>query len=311
MASISLRYRLFPLSSISPSSFIWPLCIILFVVVNVKTFDTNVYGIVRISEKNITAYNNRNLTIECNVDLSNRSDEKPSFTINGRMVLTFMTVPRQLKPLHQMQSFLHCYDPARMKCRAEFNLDLSCLEDQMNRTYFYNLPSYIVEAACQVDDKVVCSSHWMARFPFDCYDLGQINVINAPRLGEKCLFLHDNSSLECGENQVCNIKYGICMCQRGYAAANQRCLKLNDEIELPLITDRTTSSSTYTTDNSDNNNNHDDVNNGNGLVNADSSGTFKAIVIFLLVLAILLCIALGIVIIWSRHYRHLLDDVSA
>ena len=178
MASISLRYRLFPLSSISPSSFIWPLCIILFVVVNVKTFDTNVYGIVRISEKNITAYNNRNLTIECNVDLSNRTDEKPSFTINGRMVLTFMTVPRQLKPLHQMQSFLHCYDPARMKCRAEFNLDLSCLEDQMNRTYFYNLPSYIVEAACQVDDKVVCSSHWMARFPFDCYDLGQINVIN-------------------------------------------------------------------------------------------------------------------------------------
>lgn len=31
---------------------------------------------------------------------------------------------------------------------------------------------------------------------------------------------------------------------------------------------------------------------------ADSKGTFKAIVIFLLVVAILLCIALGIVIIW-------------
>ena len=137
-------------------------------------------GLVSISSKKITAFNNRNLTIECHVDVNNRSfeNEKPSFSLNGRMVLTFMTVPRELKPLHQIQSFLHCYDPNRTRCRAEFNFDLACLEDQMNQSYYYNHDSYIVEAACQVDDETVCSPKWTTRFPFDCYDLGQIKVIN-------------------------------------------------------------------------------------------------------------------------------------
>lgn len=138
----------------------------------------DVRGLVRISNNNITAVNNRNLTIQCHVDLQNRSEENSFFSTNGRMVLTFMTIPREMKPLHQIQSFLHCYDPNRTRCRAEFNFDLACLEDQMNQSYYYNQESYIVEAACQVDDAIVCSSQWMARFPFDCYDLGQIKVIN-------------------------------------------------------------------------------------------------------------------------------------
>lgn len=150
-----------------------------------NAFDSEHAGLVQISNRNITAFNNRNLTIECHVDLRNRSSaaasshmEAPSFTTNGRIVLTFMTIPRQRMALHQMQSFLHCSDPDRTRCWAEFNMDPACLEDQMNYTYYHNQASYVVETACQVDDVNVCSSRWMAQFPLDCYDLGQINVIN-------------------------------------------------------------------------------------------------------------------------------------
>lgn len=161
--------------------------------------------IVQISEKSITAYNNKNLTIICSVDLNNstyfmrynnNNDNSTStatgidnisqqnmdrvqlsFSTNARMVLTFMTRPRNKKPLHQFQSFLHCIDPNRTKCLSEFNFDISCIEDQMDNRYL-RYDSYWLEAACQVDDFEICGAQWSINYPTDCYDLADVNVIN-------------------------------------------------------------------------------------------------------------------------------------
>lgn len=146
-------------------------------------YDEAPRGFVEISHKNFTAYNNRNLTITCKVNLKDRRSNASkneakaiSFSTNSRMVLTFMTVPRTRIPLDQTQSFLHCHDPQRTNCWAEFNQDLSCLEEKMNKTYFYGKKTYFVEAVCQVDDKYVCNGEWLTRYPLDCYDGGHINV---------------------------------------------------------------------------------------------------------------------------------------
>lgn len=170
--------------------------------------------IVRIEEKNITAYNNRNLTIFCHANIehsirnnnNNNNDgqslsslESLNFTTNARMVLTFMTKPRDKKPLHQMQSFLHCHDPYRKHCYSEFNLDLSCLEDQMTDKHLIKQRKhYEVEAACQVDDVNICSSRWMRSRPFDCFDLANVFVINGKnlniysrRINSKLFFLYN------------------------------------------------------------------------------------------------------------------------
>lgn len=137
--------------------------------------NNEVGGLIQISEKNITAYSNRNLTIVCYANLNKRRDESLHFTPNARMVLTFLTVPRTKKPLHQMQSFLHCNDPNRTDCLAEFNLDISCVEDQLPKGYIKKV--YFLEVACQVDDLEVCSVEWVSRQSLDCYDLGQVKVV--------------------------------------------------------------------------------------------------------------------------------------
>lgn len=149
-----------------------------------SVYDEAPKGLVVISHKNFTAHNNRNLTIICKVNLKSRRNEaskneaKPiSFSTSSRIVLTFMTVPRNRIPLDQTQSFLHCHDPQRTNCWAEFNLDLSCLEEKMSKSYYYNQKTYLVEAVCQVDDNYVCNTDWLKRYPHDCWDTGHINVV--------------------------------------------------------------------------------------------------------------------------------------
>ncbi|KPM05709.1 hypothetical protein QR98_0041780 [Sarcoptes scabiei] len=194
-------------------------------------------SIVYISDRNITAYNNRNLTIVCYANLTDRihsdKNQSLSFTTNARMVLTFLSKPRNKKPLHQMQSFLHCDDPNRTRCRSEFNLDVSCIEDQMDRRFLLQHRQYRIEAACQVDDIEICSSRWIRSNRYDCYDIGDLRVIKGPRLGEKCLFLAENITLECGINQECSERYGICLCRTTYIATNKRCIQL-EQTDLEL-----------------------------------------------------------------------------
>lgn len=141
---------------------------------------------IRISNKQIVAYNNRNLTIVCRGNLAELDPNKTyvergqelSFTLNARMVLSFLSIPRDPKPLHQMQSFVHCVDPKRTVCYSEFNFDVSCIEDQMNYSYYYNVRNYTVEAVCQVDDVHICSHDWIVAQKSDCYDLGLVTVVN-------------------------------------------------------------------------------------------------------------------------------------
>nr|XP_046916638.1 uncharacterized protein LOC124497077 isoform X2 [Dermatophagoides farinae] len=272
--------------------------------------------IVRIEEKNITAYNNRNLTIFCHANIehsirnnnNNNNDgqslslESLNFTTNARMVLTFMTKPRDKKPLHQMQSFLHCHDPYRKHCYSEFNLDLSCLEDQMTDKHLIKQRKhYEVEAACQVDDVNICSSRWMRSRPFDCFDLANVFVINAPKLGEKCLYISENRTTECGVNQDCNTDFGICLCRKSYIASNKQCIRLEqgDELLALVVNDANITSSTFVNDLalSPEDFDDDDDDGGGGRLKLSKS-TLRAMVIFLLIIAIILCIALAIVIIW-------------
>lgn len=78
---------------------------------------------------------------------------------------------------------------------------------------------------------------------------------------------------------------------QGYMASNGRCI-VNEWSTSPSLLTETISTGKTVTDPSGN------KEHGTEVARADSKGTFKAIVIFLLVLAVLLCIALGIVIIW-------------
>lgn len=275
-------------------------------------YDEASKGIVRISHKNFTALNNRNLTITCKVDLKSHLNQSKSisFTTNSRMVLTFMTVPRLLIPLDQIQSFLHCHDPQRTSCWAEFNQDLSCLEDKMNFTY-YNKPTYLVEAVCQVDDRHVCNRDWLDRYPLDCWDSGYITVVQAPKLNHKCVDIYANKTQQCGENQYCDVRTSLCQCLKGfYPDLDHQCISAKGEDAYELKMTENPKPSTYTAiivNESESTENES----GPEVVNkADSKGTFKAIVIFLLVVAILLCIALGIVIIWSRNARRMLEELS-
>ena len=77
---------------------------------------------------------------------------------------------------------------------------------------------------------------------------------------------------------------------KGYVAFNRKCIPTQEEWR-PT---ENAKSSTYTavTEHPEN------IEESTTVAKADSKGTFKAIVIFLLVIAILLCIALGIVILW-------------
>ncbi|XP_075677552.1 uncharacterized protein LOC113792569 [Dermatophagoides pteronyssinus] len=262
--------------------------------------------IVRIEEKNITAYNNRNLTIFCHANIEHLNDNLSSnFTTNARVVLTFMNKPRGLKPLHQMQSFLHCHDPYRKHCYGQFDLDLSCLEDQMDNNLIKQQQNYEVEAACQVDDVNICSARWMLSRPFDCFDMANVFVINAPKLSEKCLYISENRTAECGINQYCNTDYGICLCRKSYIASNKQCIPLEQGDELlTLIVNDSNITSTFVNDLALSPEDFDD---DNGRLKLSKS-TLRAMVIFLLIIAIILCIALAIVIIWSRHYRRLLKN---
>lgn len=142
--------------------------------------DDTIRGLVRISDRNITAFNNRNLTIVCSANLNHRAEMRGNrnFSSNARMVLTFMLIPRTRKFLHQMQSFLHCKDPGRIDCYTEFNFDIGCLEDQMDQNYIRRANTYSVEVACQLDDTDLCSREWIALHPNDCYDLGRVTIIN-------------------------------------------------------------------------------------------------------------------------------------
>ncbi|OTF77435.1 hypothetical protein BLA29_007147 [Euroglyphus maynei] len=263
--------------------------------------------IVRIDEKNITAYNNRNLTIFCSANIenfySNDNDNESllNFTTDARMVLTFMNKPRDKKPLHQMQSFLHCHDPYRKQCYSVFNLDLSCLEDQMDKQLIQQRRQqqhYEVEAACQVDDVKICSARWMRSRPFDCFDLANVFVINAPKLGEKCLYISENRTVECGVNQDCNTDFGICLCRKSYIASNKQCVRLEQGDELlTLLVNDANITSTFVNDLALSPEDFDDDNDNDGRLKLSKS-TLRAMVIFLLIIAIILCIALAIVIIW-------------
>ena len=115
----------------------------------------------------------------------------------------------------------------------------------------------------------------------------------APKLGERCLLLAENKTLECGENQFCNENFGICFCMNGYIAFNGRCM-VNEWISPASTSEMTSTASTTTVTEMP----IIYIDHSTEVIKADSKGTFKAVVIFLLVLAILLCIALGIVIIW-------------
>lgn len=119
----------------------------------------------------------------------------------------------------------------------------------------------------------------------------------APKLNQKCVDIYANKKLQCGENQYCDVHTSLCQCLKGfYPDLNHECIsKGEDAYELKMTENPKPSTYTAVIDESES------IENGSGpgVVNkADSKGTFKAIVIFLLVVAILLCIALGIVIIW-------------
>lgn len=104
--------------------------------------------------------------------------------------------------------------------------------------------------------------------------------------------MYTNETMECGEKQYCNSEYGICLCEKGYYPSNRRCIPVDPESELALTEVARTSTFTAATEPPA------QTEDGSVVVRADSKGTFKAIVIFLLVVAIILAITLGIVIIW-------------
>lgn len=119
--------------------------------------------------------------------------------------------------------------------------------------------------------------------------------------------------MACGDNQYCK---DYCLCEQNYIAIDGKCRSTSKKKEndyQPLVVGRNVSTPASIADDlrpdldaeqNDGDRSNSNSNGGGGgntttdVSVADTKSTFKSIVIFLLVLAVLLCIALGIVIIW-------------
>lgn len=120
-----------------------------------------------------------------------------------------------------------------------------------------------------------------------------LEILAAPKLGERCVYGSEKQALECGYHQVCSTMYGICMCESNYVARNRRCQPLHREeswsaTDRAELLERSSSSSVNSLNTESVDPSGDEEIEESDVKLAGSNNTFKAIVIFLLVVAILL-----------------------
>ncbi|CAG2100549.1 unnamed protein product [Medioppia subpectinata] len=164
-------------------------------------------------------------------------------------------------------------------------------------------------------------------------------LTSRPKLGEKCI--HRNASaldtlLPCGQHQVCSPAYGVCQCQPKYRPEKRKCVAEEPDLEAsggaqPLVTHSSHSHHSPRPTPSPPPPPpppppiHNGEPNGGGVqvlptmtddegankpAPTKTAGGSKALVIFLLIVAILLCIALAVVIIW-RLANSVVDKLTA